>query len=160
MKNKIIIIIVALCTIIAIYINIRNYEKTKYSVNEENLVNNNINSNYLEDSGEEKEENMSVIEITSENFEEEVINSDRTVIIDFWAEWCGPCQIMSPIIEEIAEEKTDLKVCKVNIDNEIEIATKYSIVAIPTIVIIKNGEVLDTLVGVREKEEILEAVID
>lgn len=102
---------------------------------------------------------MSVLKISNENYEEEVLKSDKPVIIDFYADWCGPCRMMSPIIDEIAEEKAEsIKVGKVNVDENQELAMKYGVMSIPTIVIIKNGEVSKTFVGVRNKNEILEAI--
>ncbi len=102
---------------------------------------------------------MSVLKITSKNFEEEVLKSDKMVLIDFYADWCGPCRMMSPIIDEIAEEKANsIKVGKVNVDENQDLAMKYGVMSIPTIVIIKNGEVEKTFVGVRDKSEIMEAL--
>lgn len=102
---------------------------------------------------------MSVLKINSENFEEEVLKADKPVIIDFYADWCGPCQMMSPVIDEIAEEKADMiKVGKVNVDENQDLAMEYGIMSIPTIVIVKNGEIQKTFVGVRSKSEILEAI--
>ena len=99
---------------------------------------------------------MSVLKITSENYDEEVINSEKTVLIDFYADWCGPCKMMSPIIDQIAEEKADsLKVGKVNVDENQDLAMKYGIMSIPTVVVIKNGQVEKTFVGLRDKNEIL-----
>ena len=102
---------------------------------------------------------MSVLKVTEENFENEVLNSDKTVILDFYADWCGPCKMMSPIIEEIANELGDkAKVGKVNSDENMDLAEKYGIMSIPTIMVIKNGEVSKTFVGVTEKNEIINAV--
>ena len=99
---------------------------------------------------------MSVLKITSDNYEEEVMKSEKTVLIDFYADWCGPCKMMSPIIDQIAEEKADsLKVGKVNVDENQDLAMQYGIMSIPTIVIIKNGQVKKTFVGLRDKNEIL-----
>ncbi len=104
---------------------------------------------------------MSVLKISSENYQEEVLKADKPVIIDFYADWCGPCKMMSPIIDEIAEEKTDsIKVGKVNVDENQDLAMEYGIMSIPTIVIIKNGKVEKTFVGVRDKSEILGAIGD
>lgn len=106
-----------------------------------------------------EEKRMSVLKINSENFEEEVLKADKPVIIDFYADWCGPCQMMSPVIDEIAEEKADMiKVGKVNVDENQDLAMEYGIMSIPTIVIVKNGEIQKTFVGVRSKSEILEAI--
>lgn len=102
---------------------------------------------------------MSVLKITSENYKEEVLESDKTVLIDFYADWCGPCKMMSPIIDKIAEEEKDtVKVGKVNVDENQDLAMKYGVMSIPTIVIIKNGEVSKTFVGVRDINEIKEAL--
>lgn len=102
---------------------------------------------------------MSVLKISSQNYEEEVLKADKPVIIDFYADWCGPCRMMSPIIDEIAEEKVDnIKVGKVNVDENQDLAMEYGVMSIPTIVIIKNGKVEKTFVGVREKNEILGAI--
>ncbi|MCI8637191.1 MAG: thioredoxin [Clostridia bacterium] len=102
---------------------------------------------------------MSVLKITNQNFEEEVLKSDKPVLVDFYATWCGPCQMMSPIIDEIAEENADtLKVGKVNIDENQDLAIKYNVMSIPTIIIVKNGKVEKTFVGVTDKNEILGAI--
>lgn len=102
---------------------------------------------------------MSVLNLKKENFEEEVLKADKKVIVDFYADWCGPCQMMSPVIDEIAEEKADIvKVGKVNVDENQELAMEYGVISIPTIVIINKGEVEKTFVGVRSKSEILEAI--
>ena len=102
---------------------------------------------------------MSVLNLKKENFEEEVLKADKKVIVDFYADWCGPCQMMSPVIDEIAEEKEDIvKVGKVNVDENQELAMEYGVMSIPTIVIINKGEVEKTFVGVRSKSEILEAI--
>lgn len=102
---------------------------------------------------------MSVLKINSENFEEEVLKAEEPVIIDFYADWCGPCRMMSPIIDEIAEEKADsIKVGKVNVDENQDLASEYEVMSIPTIAIIKNGKVEKTFVGVRDKSEILGAI--
>ena len=98
---------------------------------------------------------MSVLKITGENFEQEVLKSDSTVIVDFYADWCGPCKMMSPIIDKIAEEKTDVKVGKINVDDNQELAMEYGVMSIPTILIIKNGEVQKSFVGVQDKDTIL-----
>lgn len=102
---------------------------------------------------------MNVLKITSQNYEEEVLKSDKPVIIDFYADWCGPCKMMSPIIDEIAEEKAEtIKVGKVNVDEEPDLATKYGVMSIPTIFIIENGRVKNTFVGVTSKSQILDAM--
>lgn len=102
---------------------------------------------------------MSVLKLSNENFEEEVLKADKPVIIDFYADWCGPCQMMSPVIDEIAEEKAEaIKVGKVNVDDNQELAMEYGVMSIPTIVIMNQGKVQKTFVGVRSKSEILDAI--
>ena len=102
---------------------------------------------------------MSVLKISRENFEEEVLKAEKPVILDFYADWCGPCQMMSPVIDEIAEEKADIvKVGKVNVDENQDLAMEYGVMSIPTIVILKNGEVENVFVGVKSKSEILGAI--
>ena len=98
---------------------------------------------------------MAVIEITKENFEQEVIQSDKPVLLDFWASWCGPCRMVSPIVDEIADERTDIKVGKVNVDEQMELAAKFSVMSIPMLVVIKNGEIVNKAVGARPKQDIL-----
>ena len=98
---------------------------------------------------------MSALHITKENFENEVLKSDRPVLLDFWASWCGPCRMVSPIIDEIAEETTDKKVCKINVDEQPELAQAFGVMSIPTLVAMKDGEVVGQSVGVKSKEAIL-----
>lgn len=99
---------------------------------------------------------MSVININKNNFQNEVINSDKPVLLDFWASWCGPCRMMVPIVEEIANERSDIKVGKVNVDEQPEFASMFGIVSIPTIVLIKNGKIVQQMSGARPKNAILE----
>ena len=99
---------------------------------------------------------MSVINITLGNFQNEVIDSDRPVLLDFWAPWCGPCRMVGPVVEEIAGERSDIKVGKINVDDEPELASKFGIMSIPTLVVIKGGKITNQAVGVRPKNAILE----
>lgn len=100
---------------------------------------------------------MSVLNVTSENYESEVLKSEKTVLIDFYADWCGPCKMMSPIIDEIAEEmKETVKVGKINVDENQNLAMEYGVMSIPTVIILKNGEVQKTFIGVTDKEKIIE----
>ncbi len=99
---------------------------------------------------------MSYINITNQNFNEEVLQSDKPVLIDFWASWCGPCRMIAPIVEEIAEERSDIKVGKINVDEEPELATRFGIMSIPTLVVMKDGEMVNKLVGARPKNQILD----
>lgn len=94
---------------------------------------------------------MSVVKLTSENFEQEVLKSDKKVLIDFYADWCGPCRMLSPIVDEIAEEMPEIKVCKVNVDNESDLAVRYKAMTIPMLVVIENGQVVTTSVGAKPK---------
>lgn len=98
---------------------------------------------------------MSVLQITKENFEAEVLKSEKPVLIDFWASWCGPCKMLSPVVDEIAEEVTDVKVCKVNVDEQTELAAQFSVMSIPTLVLVKAGKVAAQSVGVKPKAAIL-----
>lgn len=98
---------------------------------------------------------MNTITITKDNFEQEVLNSNKPVLLDFWAAWCSPCRMISPIVDEIAGEVTDTKVGKVNIDEQPELASKFGIMSIPTLAVIKDGKVVNKMVGVRPKDSIL-----
>ncbi len=99
---------------------------------------------------------MSVLHITKENFEAEVLHSDKPVIVDFYAVWCGPCKMIAPILDEIAEEREDIKVCKINVDEEPELAAKYQVVSIPSLFVIKDGQVTNQSLGAKPKAQILE----
>lgn len=98
---------------------------------------------------------MEVLKITNNNFEEEILNGETTAIVDFYADWCGPCKMMAPIIDEIAEENTNVKVGKINVDENQELAMKYNVMSIPTIIIFKGGKIHKQFVGVTSKQNIL-----
>lgn len=141
MKNKILIIIATLffvvgMIILSIYLN---------------------NVNKVEISNEE-ESGMEIMKVTSANFEEEVLKSDKTVLIDFYADWCGPCKAYSPIVESVASENEDIKVVKIDVDNAQDIAMKYQVMSIPTTVIIKNGQEVNRAVGMMSKSDLVEMV--
>lgn len=98
---------------------------------------------------------MSVLKITESNFQSVVLESNKTVLLDFWASWCGPCRMLSPIIDEIAGERSDIKVGKVNVDEEPELASQFKIMSIPTLLVIKDGKVINQSMGVIPKEQVL-----
>lgn len=141
MKNKIIIVIAFVAFMIAILF-------AKNIV--DNKVENTLNKDILEEVNK-----VQIQKVTEENFEEEIIKSEKIVLIDFYATWCMPCKILSSTIEEIANENKEIKVVKIDIDESPNLATKYNIVSIPTVVVIQNGLEKDRVVGVVKKEEIL-----
>ena len=141
MKNKILILITTIFFIIgmillSIYLNNRN----KVEI------------------GKEEESTMEIMKVTSANFEEEVLNSDKTVLIDFYADWCGPCKMFSPIVESVAQENEDIKVVKIDVDNAQDLAMKYQVMSIPTTVVIKNGQEVNRAVGMMSKSDLVEMV--
>ena len=101
---------------------------------------------------------MSTIQLNNGNFEEEVIKSEMPVLVDFWAAWCGPCQMLAPTIDELAAELTEVKVCKVNVDENPELASRYKIMTIPSLLVFRNGEVVNRSIGVKTKKEIKEFI--
>ena len=147
MKKKIITVVliiafVAILIIMNAFLNNQNEQKI-----------NNISKS------EEREENkVEVLKVTSESFEKEVLQSEKTVLVDFYADWCGPCKMLAPIIQEIANENENIKVVKVNIDEAQDLAEKYDVMSIPTTVVIKNGQEVDRTVGYVGKETILNMV--
>lgn len=98
---------------------------------------------------------MSAFNVNKSNFNQEVINSDKPVLLDFWAPWCGPCRMVSPLVEEIARERPDIKVVKVNVDEEQELAAQFRVMSIPTLIVMKDGKITNQALGARPKDQIL-----
>jgi len=101
---------------------------------------------------------MSAIHINKDNFQQEVLHSDKPVLVDFWASWCGPCQMVLPIMDEIADERSDIKVCKINVDEQKELARQFRVMSIPTLAVFKNGELVNRSTGAKPKEQILQMI--
>ena len=143
MKNKILILICVLLFITAMFVTKMYLDNARYTnVSEENIdytVNNNI-------------QESKILKVESDTFEEEVLNTTQTVVIDFYATWCGPCKMYTPIVEEFAEENQDIKVVKIDIDESQDIAFEYNVMSIPTTIIIKDGKEVDRAVGIISKE--------
>ena len=101
---------------------------------------------------------MAIIDLTKENFQAEITKSDKTVLVDFWAVWCGPCQMMAPILHELEAEMPDVQIGKVNVDEQMDLARQFRVVSIPTLIIFKNGQEVQRMVGVTSKEELKDAL--
>ena len=101
---------------------------------------------------------MAIIELTKENFQAEITKSDKPVLVDFWAVWCGPCQMMAPILHELEAEMPDVQIGKVNVDEQMDLARQFRVVSIPTLIIFKNGQEVQRMVGVTSKEELKDAL--
>ena len=98
---------------------------------------------------------MAVVTVTAGNFDQEVLQSNQSVLVDFWASWCGPCKMLSPMVDQVAEERPDIKVCKINVDDEPELAGRFGVMSIPALKVFKGGEVINESVGVQPKAKIL-----
>ena len=101
---------------------------------------------------------MAVVKLTTENFDQEVLQAGQTVLVDFYADWCGPCKMMGPVVEEIANEETGVKVCKINIDEEMAVAQKYGVMSIPTFIAFKNGEIAGKQIGAVPKSNLQDMI--
>lgn len=145
-KKKILIIEIAIFILLLIGITcIYNY-----------LISKNNESYVKEDNNIKEEKKMDIMEIeNAEQFQQKVINSEGTVFIDFYAEWCMPCKMMGPVIEELAKEHNEVKFVKINVDENEDLAMKYNVISIPTMIVMKNGEVSKTFVGVTSKNDIV-----
>ena len=146
MLKKVLFIILLIKSIISLIF----ISKTLQKESEKKLASSNEKVQY-----QNEENKTNILNVTSENFESEVLQSDKTVLIDFYADWCGPCKILSPIVEEVAKENADVKVGKINVDSEQEIAMEYKVMSIPTLVVIKEGKEINRAIGIIEKSEIL-----
>lgn len=168
MKDKIRIIVLLLIFIILLFLcnNILNKQENQSSNKVENIINtdeetnidNNLSQNNKINNLEEENMSENVLEVTSENFEKEVLESEKTVLVDFYAEWCGPCKRLSPIVEEVAKEEEEVKFVKMNIDNCEDIAIEYQVMSIPTLVVMKNGKEANRSVGLIDKEQVKELI--
>ena len=101
---------------------------------------------------------MKALHVNKDNFHNEVLNSEKPVLLDFFASWCGPCRMVGPILDEIAEEREDIKVCKVDIDEQPELASRYRIMSVPTLMVLKNGQIMEQSIGARPQHQILAMV--
>lgn len=148
MKKKI-VTIVLLILFIAILILLNIFFKSQNQARADE-VQNEVNN--------EEGEKVEILKVTSLNFDDEVLKSNKTVLIDFYADWCGPCKMLSPIIEEVAKESKNVKFVKINIDDEQNLATKYNIMSIPTLVVMKNGKEVNRSIGLIDKTEIINLI--
>lgn len=161
MKEKIkVIILLVLFIAILIFINrlLANQNASLAgNLTNLNMANNEVVKSSKSNDEKENEEDV-VLKVTDETFEEEVLKESKTVLIDFYADWCGPCQVLSPIVEEVAKENQDIKVVKVNVDTEEKLAIEYGAMSIPTLVVIKDGKEVKRSVGLISKEKVIELV--
>ncbi len=156
MKDKIstIILLAIFIALLVIIYNLTSNQAMQSNISE-NLVNTNTVTSV---ENNEEEEDMEIMKVSKENFEKEVLQSDKKVLIDFYADWCGPCKMLSPIVAEFAKENDTVKVVKINIDENEELAVQYGVMSIPTLVVVENGETKNTSIGLISKSEIEELV--
>lgn len=167
-KIKLIVLIIIFIVLLVIANNLLNNSGTNQNNNEDNEIANTENvttsviSSYNANNAgtfyTEPQDSGEVLEVTEENFEQEVLKSDKKVLIDFYADWCNPCKVLSPIVEEVAKENPDLKVVKIDVDANENLAYKYKTYSIPTLVVIENGEEVNRAVGAMPKEDVLELI--
>ena len=153
MKKKLLFIILTIVFIvIIILINLflkKQNEKILYQEEEQNNTNSEISKEEYE---------MDILKVNSQNFEEEVLKSEKPVLVDFYADWCGPCKMLSPIVDEVAQENEDIKVVKVNVDDSQDLAMKYQVMSIPTLVVIKEGNEINRSVGLIDKNQVVNMI--
>ncbi len=153
MKKKLLFIILTIVFIvIIILINLflkKQNEKILYQGEEQNNTNSEISKEEYE---------MDILKVNSQNFEEEVLKSEKPVLVDFYADWCGPCKMLSPIVDEVAQENEDIKVVKVNVDDSQDLAMKYQVMSIPTLVVIKEGNEINRSVGLIDKNQVVNMI--
>ena len=143
------LIIAFILTLILLNMFLNN---NQYKLNTEQMT------NELSQNKNEEEEKMEFLKVTSANIEEEVLKSEKPVLIDFYADWCGPCKMISPVVEAVAKENEDIKVVKVNVDDAQDLAIKYEVMSIPTLVVIKDGEEANRTIGLIDKNQILNMI--
>ena len=153
MKKKLLFIILTIVFIvIIILINLflkKQNEKILYQGEEQNNTNSEISKEEYE---------MDILKVNSQNFEEEVLKSEKPVLVDFYADWCGPCKMLSPIVDEVAQENEDIKVVKVNVDDSQDLAMKYQVMSIPTLVVIKEGNEINRSLGLIDKNQVVNMI--
>ena len=150
--NKKILIFLLIIAFILTLILLNMFLNNQYKLNTAQMT------NELSQNKNEEEDKMEVLKVTSSNFEAEVLKSEKPVLIDFYADWCGPCKMISPIVEAVAKENEDIKVVKVNVDDAQDLAIKYEVMSIPTLVVIKNGEESNRTIGLVDKTQILNMI--
>ena len=152
MNKKILTFLLIIAFILTLILLNMFLNNNQYKLNTEQMT------NELSQNKNEEEEKMEILKVTSANFEEEVLKSEKPVLIDFYADWCGPCKMISPVVEAVAKENEDIKVVKVNVDDAQDLAIKYEVMSIPTLVVIKDGEEANRTIGLIDKNQILNMI--